>query len=67
MLSRPPEEITVGEVVRSLERKTNLTICFETPEKCERSQSCVSRNIWSSAFEAMYVKVDAMTLSVVHK
>jgi Rrf2 family iron-sulfur cluster assembly transcriptional regulator len=41
----------------------NLTVCVENPEKCDRSQDCATRNIWRAASEAMYEKLDAMTLS----
>ncbi len=63
MLSRPPEDITVGEVVKALEGEMNLTVCVENPEKCDRSQNCATRNIWRAASEAMYEKLDSMTLS----
>lgn len=63
MLSRPPENITVGEVVKALEGGTNLTVCVENPEKCERSPGCVTRNIWEEASKAMYDKLDSMTLA----
>ena len=63
MLSRPPEGITVGDVVKALEGETNLTACVENPGKCKRSQNCVTRNIWAEASKAMYEKLDSMTLS----
>ena len=63
MLSRPPENITVGEVVKTLEGGTNLTVCVESPEKCERSPDCVTRDVWEAASKAMYDKLDSMTLA----
>lgn len=63
MLTRPPERITVGEVVKVLEGGTMLTECVENPEKCEKHQNCMTRNIWKAASRAMYEKLDSMTLS----
>jgi Rrf2 family iron-sulfur cluster assembly transcriptional regulator len=63
MLTRPPERITVGEVVKVLERGTTLTECVEHPEKCEKYQNCMTRNIWKAASRAMYEKLDSMTFS----
>ncbi len=63
MLSRPPENITVGEVVKTLEGGTNLTVCVESPDECERSADCVTRDVWEAASKAMYDKLDSMTLA----
>ncbi len=63
MLSRPPDQITVGEVVRTLEGDANLTACVEKPEKCDKSNDCRTRNVWKAASEAMYDRLDSVTLS----
>jgi Rrf2 family protein len=63
MLSRSPETITVGEVVKVLEGGTNLTVCVENPDKCERSPDCVTRDVWEAASKAMYDKLNSMTLA----
>ena len=63
MLSRPPEVITVGDVVKTFEGGTNLTVCVKDPHKCERSPDCLTRDIWEAASKAMYDKLDSMTLA----
>lgn len=63
MLSRHPEQITVGEIVKALEGGVGLAKCVEHPEKCEKSPGCVTRNIWKAASKAMYDKLDSVTLS----
>ena len=63
MLSRSPEDITVGELVKALEGGCELTACVENPDECERSNACLTRNIWEEASKAMYEKLDSMTLS----
>ncbi len=37
LLTRPPEEITVGEIVGLLEGGLKLTRCTQYPEECDRS------------------------------
>ncbi|MBW1734971.1 MAG: Rrf2 family transcriptional regulator [Deltaproteobacteria bacterium] len=63
MLARPPEEITVGGVVRVLEGEINLTSCIENPEVCERIGRCPTRGIWKEASRAMHDKLNSITLS----
>ena len=63
MLTRSPEDITVGEVVKVLEGGMDFTACVEDPDKCERSPDCVTRDVWEAASQAMYDKLDSMTLA----
>jgi len=61
MLTRPPEEITVGEIVGLLEGGLKLTRCTQYPEVCVRSGSCVTRILWKEATEAIRERLDAIT------
>ncbi len=63
MLAKPPENITIGEIVRVLEGETGLVHCIENPESCHRVDSCLTRNIWESATKAMYNELNGITLS----
>jgi Rrf2 family protein len=54
MLSRPPEEITVGEIVRVLEGGIDLTGCIKEVDSCERSSNCLMRKVWEEASRAIY-------------
>jgi len=63
MLARPPENISVGEVVRVLEGKVDLTECAGNPESCERSEICPTRGLWEDAAKAMMGKLDQVTLA----
>jgi Rrf2 family iron-sulfur cluster assembly transcriptional regulator len=62
-LARPPEEITVGEIVEVLEGGITLVNCVENPEICDRSGSCLTRAIWKTATRAMYNELHSITLS----
>ena len=63
MLARPPEEISIGQVVKALEGGIELAGCIENPGECERSSSCLTRGIWEDASKAMYDKLNSITLS----
>lgn len=63
MLAKPPEEITVGEVVKALEGGLGLLGCIENPDECKRSGSCLTKGIWEEATKAMYEKLNSTSLS----
>ncbi|MBQ4428957.1 MAG: Rrf2 family transcriptional regulator [Clostridia bacterium] len=46
-LARPPEDITVGEVLKALEGSTALVECVDTcGTDCENVCSCAARPLW---------------------
>ncbi len=63
MLAKPPEAITVGEIVRVLEGGINLSSCIENPEMCDRTSDCLTRGLWEETTKAMYEKLNSATLS----
>jgi Rrf2 family protein len=63
VLSRSPDEITVGEIVSLLETNSALTECAENPDVCNRSGFCPTRLIWKEATDTMYEKLNSITLS----
>lgn len=63
MLAKPPGDITIGEIVRILEGGISLSDCIENPDVCDRSDTCVTRDIWEVATAAMCDKLDSITLS----
>ena len=63
LLGKPKEKITVGGIVRVLEKDTGLVPCVETVDVCDMSDSCITRNLWLKATAAVYEILDAVTLS----
>jgi Rrf2 family protein len=61
-LARPPEGISVGEIVALLEGGTTLARCESHPESCDRSESCSVRNLWKEATKAFYDKLNEVSL-----
>ena len=63
MFSRPLSEISVGEVLRSVEESLALTKCVENDQKiCESVNSCVTRKVWKKVTDSIADIVDSMTL-----
>ncbi len=66
-LARPPEEITVGEIVALLEERTSLADCSDNDKTCKRSPICLTRRLWKEAAQAMFDKLHSITLADVMK
>ncbi len=45
-LSRSPENITVAEIIKPLEKKLGLVRCLREQEKCPRLNKCLASNFW---------------------
>jgi Rrf2 family transcriptional regulator, iron-sulfur cluster assembly transcription factor len=63
ILNKPPEEVTVGEVVGLLEGGQTLVNCDADPKICKRVDSCVTRHIWQEAAAAMYARLSEITFA----
>ena len=63
ILSKPPEEITVGEIVTLLEASFGLVECTKDATVCERADTCPTRLLWKEAYEAMFDRLEAVTLA----
>ncbi|OGO19280.1 MAG: hypothetical protein A2144_08280 [Chloroflexi bacterium RBG_16_50_9] len=61
-LARNPEEIKLNEVVQILEGSIAPAECLNNSSVCDRSPSCVTRDIWSELQEAMEVVLASTTL-----
>ena len=53
MLSRPPDQINVWEVLLLLESKLTFVDCLTNESACENVGSCVVRPLWARAYEAV--------------
>jgi len=63
ILAKPPSEITIGEIVALLEDSDSLAACSDNPMICERSPVCPTRDIWQEAAQAMFDKLQSITLA----
>jgi len=63
ILARPPEEITVAEIVALLEDGTSLVECAADTGVCERAEVCPTRLLWKEVSEAIYDRLEGITLA----
>jgi Rrf2 family iron-sulfur cluster assembly transcriptional regulator len=63
ILTKPPAEITVGEIVALLEEGTSLVECCDDTSVCERADICPTRLLWKEASEAVFDRLEAITLA----
>jgi Rrf2 family iron-sulfur cluster assembly transcriptional regulator len=63
ILAKPPEEITVGEIVALLEDGVSLVDCSYDESVCERSEICPTRLVWREAAQAMFGRLESITLA----
>jgi Rrf2 family transcriptional regulator, cysteine metabolism repressor len=64
-LARPPESITVGEVIRFIEGPIEPIACAKKDkyETCKDFPHCVFKDIWSSVYIATSLVVDTITFA----
>ena len=63
MLARRPEEISLGQVVRLFEGRSELVECISHPERCPISDDCRVRLAWQEATRSLYEKLDTTTIA----
>ena len=63
LLAKPPETITLGQIVRLFEGQTDLVECVSFPEKCSISDDCRVRLAWKEATTVLYNRLDAITIA----
>lgn len=61
-LTRAPEEITVGDVLRCLEGGLGLVECVEEEALCGKACACPSRFVWLRIRDGLNAIVDGITL-----
>ena len=62
-LAKPPQEITVAEIVALLEEGVGLVECTEHADVCGRAGTCPTRLIWREASRAMLNTLKSITLA----
>lgn len=61
-LAKPPSEISLNDLVEILEGPIDLTACLRDPKACQRSSSCVTRDIWKEVSDTIYRIFHGITL-----
>ena len=53
MLARPPEEISLGDVMAVLEGRSSPLDCIDEPSECTLSAVCAQRELWRDVEDAI--------------
>jgi Rrf2 family protein len=62
-LSRPPNKITVGDVLNVLEGTLSPVSCSkDDDEHCKKSGECITKKIWDKLYNSINDVVDSITL-----
>ena len=61
-MNRKPADIKLSEVIRLLEGSVAPTDCVDNPDICERSDTCVTRDVWCEMKTAMDNILDKTTI-----
>ncbi len=64
-LSKKPEEITIGEIVRVTEGGIDPVLCLspeDSKQPCSRADECVTRIIWNEAGKRLRDYFDSVTI-----
>jgi Rrf2 family protein len=63
VLSKPPDKITVGEIVALLEGSCFLTPCSNSSKVCTRSGKCLTRHLWIEASRELFDCINQVTFA----
>jgi len=61
-LSRPPEKITLLEIISAVEGSNFLVECIKHSDLCSRSAACPTRQVWRKVSAAIEEVLQNMTL-----
>lgn len=62
LLAKAPNRIKLDEVIQYLEGPISVVDCVDHPEKCDRSGSCATRDVWAEVGKAIGGVLESMTL-----
>ena len=63
LLTRPPQEYPVGEILRVLEGNLAPVSCADGASCCQRADRCVTLEVWQQIQNAVAQVVDHITLA----
>ncbi|MBE5768802.1 MAG: Rrf2 family transcriptional regulator [Clostridiales bacterium] len=61
-LAKPPEEITVGDIIDVLEGPLNISECVGDESCCRRAGQCRSRQVWEYLSRSINQVLQSITL-----
>ena len=62
ILEKEPSEITMLQLVSTLEGSITPVECLDNSERCEKTSHCVARNVWKKLHDAQVNVLSSITL-----
>ena len=62
-LAKPPEDISLLEILTVLEGKLSIVDCAVYPEQCQRACNCEAHDVWSTLNQVVVQKMKSITLN----
>lgn len=63
ILSKPPDQITLREILSTLEGSINLVECIDNPDVCNRSPNCTTRDVWGEVSDNFSQSLESISLT----
>jgi len=63
LLAKEPDQILIGDILRAVEGPLSLVDCIDSPEICDRTDSCATMEIWADIGKAIESVIDHITLA----
>ena len=61
-LSRAPKDVKLSEIIAAVEGPLNLVECVDNPDICNRSSSCITKDIWTEIGNKFLETLESYTL-----
>lgn len=61
-LAKPPKEISLDQIIQSLEGSIAPVACVDEPKLCDRVEICITHDIWKKLNKAMLNVLKSITL-----
>ncbi len=61
-LNKDPEEISVGEIVKSLDLSVAPVACINTPDGCELSGNCSQQEMWKTIENLILDQLESVSI-----
>ena len=61
-LTKPPDEINLREIYYVFEGTEGFVECTTSPELCQRTDGCVTQEVWGQMYEACMEILESTTL-----
>ena len=62
VLSKPPNEIQLGQIIEAVEGSMAPIACVDNPKMCKRLETCVVSDIWKKLKKATMDVLNSITL-----